>query len=67
ALQETTNAPRDGVRQVVQLGTCRRLHPTKLRAQSIRDIDVDTSGSAPELISDKWTPMSDMHASDSKQ
>ena len=40
--QATSNAVRDGVRQVGQLRTCRCLHPAKSHARSIRAIEVDT-------------------------
>jgi len=42
ALQATSDAMRDGVCQLSQLGTRRRLHPAKLDARPIRAIDVDT-------------------------
>jgi hypothetical protein len=41
ALRETTDTLGDGVCQMRQLGTARRLHPTKSRARSVRAIDVD--------------------------
>ena len=42
ALQEAPDAPGDGVCQMVQLSSRRRLHPTKSQARSSSAIDVET-------------------------
>jgi hypothetical protein len=42
AFQEAPNAVSDGVRQMAQLSTRRRLHPTKADARSGCVINVDT-------------------------